>query len=1238
MKKILLIIITFKICFIVSLFSDLMLKETIDYPRRLFRRANYIRLEGDKIYIADNRSIDVYFFPGFNEVQQIEHRDMREPNGFVFHKDKIYVCDTRNDKILVFNLDGSLDFKFGGGGRGYGKLDDPIRIVADNNNRIYVANQGNSVISVFSDEGVLYDYFSISSDRTNIVDMIIDRNNNIYVLDDRNCNIKKFSNEGKLLATISRKGSANNELDNPVSIFIDETDRIYVADEGNHKIVVFNTEGGYLSRLGSRGTGRGQFRNLEKVFVNDSKLFALDTRNRNIQVFNISKKPVEPEIKFEKILTNVEIIKNIKIEDIIFMRFLDENSLGIIRNRVNKLEILDINTGEIIKSAGGSGRRDGQFRDLVSFSKTVDGLYLLLDSRNCDVSVFDKELNYKEKFLSRGRNLGDLRNPVSIAYDKDSFYLIADNQNNRIDVFGRDWVYRKSIQFPVSNRDLSPAVIKFDKQNILYILDNDNEVLVKYDYENMNVISFIRGMEDIPDFCIDDFGNVYTVDKNYHRVTKRNNNLEKVYHFGKEGTYPGSFSSPSQIDIINNDILAVADENGIQLFNIIKQPDIPDNFNITAGIRENHLSWNDSLVPNLKYIIYSSKTSKPLSNFEAIHITEKSYFVHENLLNNTEYFYFITAVSNRNIESQKSQIKNAVTLRGQDIYSEKAMASMNRRNYDTALIFIKKALEIEPNNPKLIYEKGLIYYNKQAYREAVEYLARAISIDPREEWRKQLQLAEVKFEDIYGNIAELEIAEVRFNNIFPAKYKFYTENPVGEFVIKNNTRRVFNNVKIGFIIKDYMDFPTEKIIPEIKDFETVTVDITADLNNRIFNIDESTHLQTEIQLTYYTRGQEEVYTITNRINVYARNSLVWDDDLKICAFVTPNDMPVRNFARRIINHSNELDYLRLPENVKKAALIFNYFIANNFRYVRDPNNAYYATAEERINMIDAVQFARESLDIFTGDCDDLTVLFASLLESVGVQTAMVYVPEHIFMAFNTELDRSEMNQVTNNEANVIVMDNQIWIPVEITELSSSFLKSWSVGAYQINKYASKNELVIIKTADGWNKYQPVTLPSTRISFQLEKIDEALNITRTDLYRLSERYVNSIIADIRQNLYDKNNEIPFYLQAGIVYGQEGMLDNAEKYFLKVIENDTENANALNNLGNIYYIRQDYEKALELYNTALKYDDNDGGIYLNISLIHYHQNRMTEAADFFDKATKINEKIAVEYSNFKNLISR
>lgn len=107
------------------------------------------------------------------------------------------------------------------------------------------------------------------------------------------------------------------------------------------------------------------------------------------------------------------------------------------------------------------------------------------------------------------------------------------------------------------------------------------------------------------------------------------------------------------------------------------------------------------------------------------------------------------------------------------------------------------------------------------------------------------------------------------------------------------------------------------------------------------------------------------------------NQDAWVNDLKkrISINITPLVPEVRQLAIKL----SSLDPSATKDNtgdLNKAAIIHAY-LSSNWKYVRDPSLAeYIASPKETIS------------SNFAGDCDDFSVLMASLLEAIGIETRL----------------------------------------------------------------------------------------------------------------------------------------------------------------------------------------------------------------------------------------------------------
>ena len=77
------------------------------------------------------------------------------PRGIAIGPDgEIYVTDTGNKRVQVFDADGAFLREFGGGGTWAGQMDEPVGIVIDETGLVYIADTWNRRIQVLSSDGI----------------------------------------------------------------------------------------------------------------------------------------------------------------------------------------------------------------------------------------------------------------------------------------------------------------------------------------------------------------------------------------------------------------------------------------------------------------------------------------------------------------------------------------------------------------------------------------------------------------------------------------------------------------------------------------------------------------------------------------------------------------------------------------------------------------------------------------------------------------------------------------------------------------------------------------------------------------------------------------------------------------------------------------------------------------------------------------------------------------------------
>jgi len=294
----------------------------------------------------------------------------------------------------------------------------------------------------------------------------------------------------------------------------------------------------------------------------------------------------------------------------------------------------------------------------------------------------------------------------------------------------------------------------------------------------------------------------------------------------------------------------------------------------------------------------------------------------------------------------------------------------------------------------------------------------------------------------------IQVTESIVKDLFSSMHKSYKDLSVGHVKMKNNSRKHLV-VDIDLNIKGFMDAPTTRQVI-IRPGKEQLFPLFAVFNDAVMKIDEDKPMQADITYSYTYNKKKIIKKIAKSFIMYEKNAFTWDNKKQIAVFVTPKDPVVADFTRQIIHlYKGETSGL-LPENFEKAMQIFNALGTFGMTYVRDPNSAYAKTAGK--GAVDNVQFPVETLRKKTGDCDDSAVLYCSMLESIGIETAIVDLPDHVLMMFNTGLSADQASQLSKNTTDYIIRKDQVWVLVETTMFKNGFYKAWKEGMLEYWKW------------------------------------------------------------------------------------------------------------------------------------------------------------------------------------------
>ncbi len=557
--------------------------------------------------------------------------------------------------------------------------------------------------------------------------------------------------------------------------------------------------------------------------------------------------------------------------------------------------------------------------------------------------------------------------------------------------------------------------------------------------------------------------------------------------------------------------------------------------------------------------------------------------------------------------------------------------------FDASREHLEKATSINPVWASPHIALGNLFIKRRLFDDAISAFENAIELDPSNENRAILNVAfaeRKKSLEFEHNAPQLVLSDLNLQTVFSAAYKKYLDQPIGSVKLENVGATDYGNLKLSFQIKEYMDFPSIVDIEIIKGNDQQEIDIRATFNNRILEIDGDTGVQVEVKLSYLRDGRRDDIILTQPMTIYGKNAIVWGDSAMIGSFVTPHDDALHDYVRRVVNEYQP-DPGPLNGKLVSAMAYFSSLTALGINYIIDPNTPF---TELRDDQIDYVQFPRETLRLKSGDCDDLSVLISAGLENLGIRTAFVEVPGHLFMMFDTGIPSDDAGLISRDDSLLALKDGNVWIPLEATMVNTSFIEAWAEGARKYQLALAENNLGIIDLREAWEQYQPVTLSKASYSLTLPEEKRTRSLVQQTHKVLLAKSIDRLVMPYQAMVTNNPKNIAARLQIAILYARFRLYEDAEIAFEVLDELAPENSAVQTNQGNLYFLQEDYQRAIDNYSRAASLDSEDGGILINLSMAQFKAGNLKQAASSFQQATQLSPALKQEYEAYGKLLSQ
>jgi len=327
--------------------------------------------------------------------------------------------------------------------------------------------------------------------------------------------------------------------------------------------------------------------------------------------------------------------------------------------------------------------------------------------------------------------------------------------------------------------------------------------------------------------------------------------------------------------------------------------------------------------------------------------------------------------------------------------------------------------------------------------------------------------------------------------VFSSLYHSYREDGIGSVRVLNAGDATLENTQLTFdFAGEGANFLVEDIrvqVPPLAPSGSQSIEIRPLLSRQ-------TVTDSSFEVTAVARLRDRTGRVlqerTRAVTVHDYHAFNWRKPERVSVFIDSSDEAVAAFVdtawkSRPVFSASEFP----PSNVVGAVTLLTALSQRGIHYKPDAQTP--VSVDSNWKARDRVNYPGETLLRGTGDCDDLVVLCCSILENVGIPTAVVVGDGHVFLMFDTGLKADAYPDDAGGEGGVsqvallnpesrVEIDGRIWLPIEATELAGSnpsFVHAWTAAWHFKSAIEARDGVVVVPVRAAWEKYKALARES-----------------------------------------------------------------------------------------------------------------------------------------------------------------
>jgi tetratricopeptide (TPR) repeat protein len=434
-------------------------------------------------------------------------------------------------------------------------------------------------------------------------------------------------------------------------------------------------------------------------------------------------------------------------------------------------------------------------------------------------------------------------------------------------------------------------------------------------------------------------------------------------------------------------------------------------------------------------------------------------------------------------------------------------------------------------------------------------------------------------------VSGIEIEFVQDGAVYPLFLSLYQNAPAGTLTIINHENAEIRNVEVSFRAGDYTS--SEFIcgaVPFIARGRREALPLYADFSPEIINFTENGRIAGEVVIRYSFLGARRETVQSAVLQIARRGSFPDGDARALAAFVSPTAPELLEYSKYVTGMARLKNRTGLNRNMQFAVWLFEGLLAAGLRREEgvSPNPAALSGS------VQDIQYPAQTLAYRSGSAADIALAYSAALEASGISSALVPLADDFITAFSLGITEEQAQSLFNDMKNLLIFDNEAWLPLSMTAFDEGFAKSWKAASDRLGRIVAEEDVDFITLRDAWAVYPPVPFPAlgVRIVMPDSKNTGANADKALDAYIAGEiqPLIASLNSQIRGGAMRGPNLAALYNQLGNLYIRSGNVTGAKAAYEEAAEMGS--APAMINRGSAALLENDYAAARRWFTQALR----------------------------------------------------